>query len=181
MIELGAYWGFYSLWFSKEVPGSRCILVEPEQSNLDFGRANFVLNKMEATFVHAAVGNAESLSNNQVSMITVDGLCRAHNIDYVDILHADIQGHELEMLSGCSALLSQKKISYVFISTHCHHMLHQSCKEHLQNYGYEIVCSINLDESYSLDGLIVARSAQSPKLELPSLSRRARKLNQKFG
>lgn len=181
MIELGAYWGFYSLWFTKEVPGGRCILVEPEQANLDFGRANFALNRMEATFVQAAVGKAESLFDNKVSVITVDALCRERDLHHVDILHVDIQGHELEMLSGCESLLSQKRISYLFISTHVDHRLHQSCKERLQKYGYEIVCSINLDETYSIDGLIVARSPQSPAVVIPPLSRRARKLNQKFG
>jgi hypothetical protein len=56
MIELGAYWGFYSLWFAHEIANPRCLLVEPELINLDLGRENFRLNAKDGEFVRAMVG-----------------------------------------------------------------------------------------------------------------------------
>ena len=52
MIELGAYWGYYSLSFAQAVQGARCILVEPSADNLRYGQNNFALNGYEAKFVH---------------------------------------------------------------------------------------------------------------------------------
>ena len=30
MLELGAYWGFYSMWSARVVRGARCVMVEPD-------------------------------------------------------------------------------------------------------------------------------------------------------
>jgi hypothetical protein len=34
MIELGAYWAYYSLWFQQAVPNARNFLIEPEPTAL---------------------------------------------------------------------------------------------------------------------------------------------------
>ena len=41
MLELGAYWGHYSMWLKKVKPGSTVILVEPDVVNMAAGVANF--------------------------------------------------------------------------------------------------------------------------------------------
>ncbi|HJN11214.1 MAG: hypothetical protein QGG09_13435 [Pirellulaceae bacterium] len=52
ILELGAYWAFYSMWFAKVVPNARCYLVEPRQKNLRVGKANFATNGVkESSFV----------------------------------------------------------------------------------------------------------------------------------
>jgi predicted O-methyltransferase YrrM len=57
MIELGAYWGFYSLWFQSAVNGARNVMVEPEEENLRIGRQNFEFNGRTGTFLHALVSS----------------------------------------------------------------------------------------------------------------------------
>ena len=42
-----------------------------------------------------------------------DNFCRSQNIDYIDILHLDVQGFELAVLKGFRDLLMQKKISVI--------------------------------------------------------------------
>lgn len=57
MLELGAYWGHYSMWLKKIRPGADVHLVEPEARNLEVGRANFALNGYQGKFSQALVGN----------------------------------------------------------------------------------------------------------------------------
>ena len=52
MLELGAYWGHYSLWFGKELQKTQLTLVEPEKENIQAGRRNFKENEQEALFIN---------------------------------------------------------------------------------------------------------------------------------
>ncbi len=53
MIELGAYWGFYSLWFSQAVAHPDCHLIEPSFANLLSGKTNFRKAGLQADFEQA--------------------------------------------------------------------------------------------------------------------------------
>lgn len=50
MIELGAYWAYYSLWFASEIKGARNYLIEPDSKRLEVGRKNFKLNNKTGNF-----------------------------------------------------------------------------------------------------------------------------------
>ena len=89
-------------------------------------------------------------------MVSVDGFCELHRIDRLQVLHSDIQGSELLMLQGAKKMLATKAIDYVFISTHGD-VCHYGCLKVLQEAGYIILCSADNRQSYSLDGIIVAR------------------------
>ena len=149
MIELGSYWGFYSMWFNKEIKGKN-ILVEPDYKNMLFGKENFELNNMTGFFYHKFVD-----SHDNDTTISVNKIFELENLDRVSICHSDIQGYEHQMLIGSSNVID--KIDYFFISTHSN-QLHYSCIEFLINKNFDILCSANLDESYSCDGLIVAKN-----------------------
>jgi hypothetical protein len=157
MLELGAYWGFYSLWFKKMIPGSRCFLVEPDLGNLKSGEANFARNGEGAIFENAFVGSIAGVSADGSRMISVDSFCEEKAIQHLSILHADIQGAEMEMLRGASQMLRDGRIDFVFISTHSN-ALHAECMAFLQSYRYEILADADLNETYSHDGVIVAKS-----------------------
>ena len=156
ILELGAYWGFYSLWFATEIPGAKCFLVEPDPRNLEAGRQNFHLNGLSASFTRAAVGSVGTTGLKSAAMVSVDGFCELHRIDRLQVLHSDIQGSELLMLQGAKKMLATKTIDYVFISTHGD-VCHYGCLKILQEAGYIILCSADNKQSYSLDGIIVAR------------------------
>jgi hypothetical protein len=161
MLELGAYWGFYSLWFAREVTAARSFLVEPEPENLKSGMLNFRTNGYEAVFESAYVGARPGIAANGTRVVSVDDFCARHHIDQLAILHADIQGFEAEMLQGASRMLPNTL--YIFISTHSTE-LHRSCIEKLEASGFVILASADLDDTFSVDGLIVAKRAD---LELP--------------
>lgn len=153
MVELGSYWAFYSLWFKTFLPNSECFCIEPEESNLNWGRKNFELNGQRADFTHAFVGSASKQGNPPTA--SVDSIVEAKQIKHIDILHSDIQGFELEMLRGAKQSFQRRMIDYVFISTHRHY-LHYRCLEELVANGFLILADADLLESHSLDGLIVA-------------------------
>ena len=156
MIELGAYWGFYSLWFASVVKKPTCYLVEPDPRNIVSGKQNFKMNGKKGFFFKAAAGDLATTQLRTGKLITIDAFCRNQRLSHINILHADIQGAELAMLKGASSLLSERKIDYIFISTHSN-ALHYECMEFLTKYGYEVLCSADCDQTYSYDGLLVVK------------------------
>ena len=173
MLELGAYWGFYSLWFAQEVPSARCFLVEPDYACMQSGVGNFRRRGVQGSFRQAYVGAYAGLANDGTDIINVDSYCAKQGLDHLEILHADIQGAEVAMLAGAATMLSNRRIDYVFISTHSND-LHQGCIDALNAQGYRILASANIDDTYSGDGLIVARGPHvdgPDKLEISLRSR----------
>jgi hypothetical protein len=172
MIELGAYWAFYSSWFCREVRLARCVLVEPVLRHLVAGRENFYLNGLSGTFVHAAVGTAPARSTSSgPPMVSLDSLVEDHSLDRVNLLHSDIQGHEVAMLRGGTRTFAAGLVDVVFISTHGD-AIHSECGSLLRMYGMKIIAEHTRRESYSGDGLIVAKHPRFPGPDWISLSRR---------
>ncbi|MBD2102510.1 FkbM family methyltransferase [Leptolyngbya sp. FACHB-261] len=150
MVELGAYWGHYSMWLKKTYPNAKVHLVEPEPQNLNVGKHNFELNGFTGEFIQAFVGNDQ---------FEVDKYLAERSIQKIDILHSDIQGYEVEMLEGCSNSLTNKKIDYLFISTHSQ-QLHLDVVERLEGFGYTVEVSSDFDcGTTSFDGFIFASSS----------------------
>ena len=156
MVELGSYWAFYSMWFAKAVPDARCFMVEPEPGNLEFGRANFELNGLRGEFHRALVGAEPSpTTDGGAPTISVDSFCEERGIGRIHLLHADIQGFEMQMLRGAKQMLAGERIDFLFISTHGE-ALHAECRGHLAGMALTILADVAPRQSYSVDGLIVA-------------------------
>ena len=169
MLEIGSYWGFYSLSLLQQQPKARCYLIEPDDLNMVSGKLNFRLNGRKAHFTRAAIG-AEP--DKRRGILTVDAFCRSHGVRHLDILHADIQGHEAAMLEGARDMLLGQAVDYVFISSHSNE-LHRLCCKKLRDFGYRIVTQADLDETFSYDGLIVAAKRSTTYQPLIDISRRS--------
>jgi FkbM family methyltransferase len=48
-----------------------------------------------------------------ISLITLEQYCKQNNIDHIDFLKIDVEGHEMETLNGGRLLFEQKKINIV--------------------------------------------------------------------
>ncbi len=155
MMELGSYWAFYSMWFARDVKDARCVMIEPDPHKMNFGKLNFKLNGLTGTFDNGYITDTTNLSTS-IPYYSVDFLMEKHGISHLNILHSDIQGFELKMLDGCATALHDGAIDYFFISTHSNE-LHIQCIERLKSFDYIILCEANLNESFSVDGLIVAK------------------------
>lgn len=171
MLELGGFWGWYSLWFHHVVPDARCFLVEPDPAHLEVGRANFARNGRTATFVQACVGAASRKGvpfrcesdgiERTIDQIGVEMFLADHGIERLDVLHADVQGAETALLEGARACFAAKRVRFVFVSTHHHSisqdpLTHQRCLALLREAGAVILAEHDVAESFSGDGLIAA-------------------------
>lgn len=174
MLELGAWWSYYSMWFLKDKDFSYAYCAEPDPDNLRLGRENTALNGFKegerVTFIESAAGEndkeiieftTESGAQVSVPVRTVDSIVKEFKIPKLDILHMDIQGMELEALRGAIKTIKDKKIRFIFISTH-HYTIsgdpatHQKCIDLLKSNGAHIIAKHTILESCSGDGLIVA-------------------------
>ncbi len=170
MMELGSYWAFYSMWFARNVEGARCTMIEPDPHKMNFGKLNFKLNHLSGIFDLGFISDQSDV-NHSIPIYSVDYLMKKHRTPHLNILHSDIQGFEFKMLEGCKEALRSEAIDYFFISTHSNE-LHQDCIDKLISHGYHIVCNANLDESYSMDGLIVAKRKDAVGPERIEISKR---------
>ena len=171
MVELGSYWGYYSLWFDRAIEDGTTYLIEPDPNHLRIGRDNFELNSATGHFFQYSVGKeplparpfmCESDGNQHpVAETSLDDFVATNSIPYIDLLLADIQGAELDMLRGAVETIKQKKLRFLFLSTHHHSisndpLTHQRCRDFLREYDAHIIEEHNVTESFSGDGLIVA-------------------------
>lgn len=151
ILELGAYWSFYSMWFLKEKQHSTAFLIEPEMENLEIGKSNFAKNGFKGHFFQYFIDEISS-----GNMISVDDFVEQQKITEIDILHVDIQGAEMKMLKGAKNTIANKKAQYLFISTHSNE-LHYECVNHLENNGYVIIDHLDLNYSDCYDGIIISK------------------------
>ncbi len=153
IIELGSYWAHYSMWFMKKFPNGKAIMVEPDLNNLEVGRSNFKLNGFNGKFINAYVGENDFI---------LDKFLISESLKRIEILHADIQGFELEMLSGANQVLSNRLADYVMISTHSE-VIHHKTVGYLNDMGYRLEVSSGFDNhTTSYDGFVLASSPNVP-------------------
>ena len=153
MLELGCYWAFYSMWFASRIKNGRNFLID-NHDGISRAKANFTMNDLKATFMTGYIGKDNPESDTPVT--NVDSICKEQGISFLDILHSDIQGFELEMLETASEMIRKRAIGFIFISSHSQE-LHYSCIEFLKANEYIILCHADIEDSFSEDGLIVAR------------------------
>lgn len=157
MVEMGAYWAFYSMWFLRATENGKVYMIEPEEKNLVIGKKNFKKNNLTGSFDNYFIGKRSS-NNSKVPTISMDDFISDKGLDHIDIAHCDIQGYEMEMLEGVSKSLKKQLIDYFFISTHTNE-LHYTCIEYLKKYEYKIVFHTDLNTTASFDGFILAISS----------------------
>ena len=162
MIELGAYWSFYSMWFQKKISGAKNFMIEPWE--ISHGIKNFKINKLKGNFFQYYVDEKPGIHHDGSKIISIDNFIHDQRINFVDILHSDIQGNEFKMLKGAENLINSRNVGYIFISTHSNE-LHNACHSHLKNKGYLELCSANMEETYSFDGLLVFKNPDYDGIE----------------
>ena len=186
MVELGGFWSYYTAWFLRGRPGRRAVVLEPDPAHLLVGEDTARLNGVRPAFVPGfasaepvppAPFDTEDSGRLDVAGCSVPQLMATHGIDHLHLLHCDVQGAEGEVLRGCEELFAAGRIGWAMVSTH-HHAIsgdpltHQRCLARLVRAGATIVAEHDVAESFSGDGLIVARFGALPRRwRSPVLSR----------
>lgn len=163
MIELGSYCCFYTIWFNTKIKNAKNYCVEPDRSNLEVGKKNCFLNNVNADFTLEKIGKDH---------LKISNFVKEKNIQYIDILHSDIQGFELELLEDIVPLLKNKQIKYLFISTHSD-KLHYDCINLIKKCDYRIIASADFEtQTFCYDGIIVACQKDNTTIKTTSLGNR---------
>ncbi|MDB4458981.1 FkbM family methyltransferase [bacterium] len=172
MLELGSFWAYYSLWFRDSFPEGSNYLVEPILKKLNLGRRNFKLNGVSGKFLHGCVGSVYKdpmtfvdWNDEQIEMTqySVDSIVQQHGLEFIDILHSDIQGAEMDMLKGSEESIAAHKIGYFLISTHGN--MHEQCLAFFNEKSLHVIAEHSIKASASADGLIVAQSSAVPHID----------------
>jgi FkbM family methyltransferase len=177
MFELGGFWSFYSIWFLTQDRRRRAFIVEPDPAHLETGRTNARLNDCEAVFIPAFVGGSaappspfttEESGVVVLPRVSVPDLMATHAIEHLDLLHCDAQGIELAVLESCVDLAAAGRLGWIVVSTHSHHisgdpLTHQRCLAVLRRSGAHILAEHDVHESFSGDGLIIAKFGAVPE------------------
>ncbi len=66
-------------------------MIEPDECNIEVGKFNFLMNGFSGEFIQEFVSEGRFVVNE---------FRQARGVPVIDILHADIQGNELQMLQG---------------------------------------------------------------------------------
>lgn len=118
MIELGAWWSYYTLWFLQGEPGRTAVALEPDPERRAVGEANAARNGSTPHFVSGFVGGTSSPSEPfkldsgekiNIPRVTVRQLMQAQEIETLDVLHCDAQGAELAVLDSIADLLARRQ------------------------------------------------------------------------
>jgi FkbM family methyltransferase len=191
LVELGAYWAFYTNWYLGAIPGSRAFCVEPEAANLEIGRRNLQLNGREAELIQACVGEGyrpaagdESQGIEAVECLDMPALEERIGHEPIELLHMDVQGAETGFIRSMRRSAAAERVRFLVVSTH-HESIsgspstHDDCLAELRAQGAAILAEHAIAESFSGDGLIVASFAAHDRwLRLPPMSRAPGELSQ---
>lgn len=174
MMELGAHWAFYSMWFLSEIKEGRSYLFEADTNNLMNGKSNFESNGLSGTFTNCFINDKLDLSTSP-PVFTIDYIMAQNDIEFADVIHSDIEGYELNMLHGAVNAIKENRIGYFVISTHTNEV-HYACLDFLKARNFIIICEADKFNTYSYDGLIVVRSANYPGIGPVNISQKTGKI-----
>jgi FkbM family methyltransferase len=187
IIEVGAFWAYYTNWYLGAVQGSRAVCVEPDEPSMRVGQTNLRLNGRKAKWVNAFVGreHSEAVAFRResdgrevaVPCLDMEGLLALTGGEPVEVLHVDVQGSEWPLIQSMRRAVEAGLLRFVVVSTH-HEMIsgskttHQDCLKELRTLGASILSEFNVEESYAGDGLIVASFLpEDSNIRLPAVSR----------
>jgi hypothetical protein len=155
MIELGAYWAHYSMWMKHAKPCSQVFMLEPNAEYLNVGRRNFTMNSLAGHFIEAFVGRDHWC---------VDRFLREATFARLNVLLADIEGYESEMLEGAQRAIANTAVDYFLISTHSE-TLHRTVIDQLRQGNYRIEVDSNFAQhTTSCDGFVFASSPNATQI-----------------
>lgn len=126
IFDVGAHIGYYSLLFARRNPEGIVHAFEPSERTfaiLEKNLRNYTNVKLNRVAVAQARGRREFCLSScsdlsslvrsvgrkvTVDAVSLDGYCRDHSIDRVDLIKCDAEGAELEVIGGAKGLLGSE-------------------------------------------------------------------------
>ncbi|MEM9395283.1 MAG: hypothetical protein AAGA38_15590 [Pseudomonadota bacterium] len=182
MIELGAFWSYYSIWFMLGHPERRALGIEPDPAHIEIGKKNAALNGVQLEIRQGFLGSegpatapfqTEQSGILEIPRLAAADLCCEFAPEGLDLLHVDTQGAETGVIANCESLLMKGAIRFMLVSTHSETisgspLTHQECLELIGDYGGRVLEEHDVHESFSGDGMIAAYFGHDP-IDWPKL------------
>jgi hypothetical protein len=170
MIEVGSWWGFWSLVFRHRFPLGQNILVELGKRHISIGLTNFELNNFDEKHYwggfHLDFSNvyAKGVRESNYDFEQIEGeywdtkilgkktgpeldfidIYSIEKLDRIDLLHADIQGSEYPLilnLDNAYPWVLNDKVDNLVLATHSQ-LIHSDLLSLLtKKYGFNIVAA----------------------------------------
>lgn len=163
IFDVGANIGQSVYWFKSEFYKSIIYAFEPfpytykklkkntknfhfvKHFNVAISNSNCFLNvrpykRCEGTAKLEEVSGPDSIT---VKCLTVDSFCVENNINFIDIIKIDTEGHELKVINGAKEMLSKGKIGNIIIEASIfendiQHTMLKKISQKLEEYNYNI-------------------------------------------
>ena len=168
MVELGAAEGLYSIMFhgyfiKKNIPHKNICL------EMSLNKIKSIENNIpSAQVIHGYIGKLNekdsdvlNLKNEEIypKQITLEDIYNTFSLDFIDMLHVDIQGGEEALIEEMNSKKMFDKVKYLFLSTHDDIIpsIHKKCLNILVKSNKKIVINVRDTQSgfgYG-DGLII--------------------------
>jgi len=130
IVDVGANIGAYTLGLSKYLSSGQIYAFEPNPRTLKFLKKNIEVNQLKNVRIielglsdreETAMLNTPSLAQASINkfkasdqveaikLVTLDKFCEENNINNIDILKIDIEGHEKKCLDGAAMIIDKSK------------------------------------------------------------------------
>jgi len=89
-------------------------------------------------------------SGSEVRSVSIDSLLEQTNVDEVDLLKLDVEGHEIEALQGGSTHLERRRIKRIVVEFNDDDAL-AALDRHLAQYGFGRVATGEINARFDLE------------------------------
>jgi len=94
-----------------------------------------------SSIVHLLARNVKLPRKLNIQTETIDAYCAANEIDRIDILKIDVEGHEMSVLKGAKRMLAEKRIGCIIYEIGPHQMtrreFYKDFFDFFEDLGYE--------------------------------------------
>jgi FkbM family methyltransferase len=167
-LDVGAHYGYYTVYVGKRNPTTRIYSFEPGARHLEILRRNIKMNNISAELLNYALSDftgdipfhnrtmkvKEGEEIEVVKAITFDELNERERID-PEIVKIDVHGAEGKVLYGMKEAL-KTTIKYLFIEIHAAHLL--------VDYSYQEIVKILRKSGFQLFEIEQFRDSNLPSL-----------------
>jgi FkbM family methyltransferase len=134
IFDVGAHIGMTAIEFSDEFPCADVCAFEPHPRNLARLKSNLIgkpniriypigmsdkagTASFEFDPEHPSMARIADEGPETIQLESIDGFCAANSVEQIDLLKIDVEGHEVEVLSGATRLLSEDRIAIIRVET----------------------------------------------------------------
>lgn len=68
---------------------------------------------LNSLHMRRGVASFQPVTRETISLTTADDYCKQHNIDQIDLLKADVEGHELSVFKGMTRMLRKGRVKII--------------------------------------------------------------------